>query len=56
VNISTLAYGLGNWYLVQGDTANARKSWERATQSGGWPGFGFNVAEAELRRIAGKRK
>jgi tetratricopeptide (TPR) repeat protein len=56
VNISTLAYGLGNWYLVQGDTANARKSWERATQSGGWPGFGFNVAEAELRRRAGKRK
>jgi hypothetical protein len=41
---------------VQGDTANARKSWERATQSGGWPGFGFNVAEAELRRMAGKRK
>ena len=56
VNVSTLAYGLGNWYLVQGDTANARKSWERATQSGGWPGFGFNVAEAELRRMAGKRK
>ena len=52
VNRSTLAYGLGNWYAVNGDTANARKSWERATQSGGWPGFGFNVAEAELRRLS----
>ena len=52
VNISTLAYGLGNWYLVRGDTANARKAWERAINSGGWPGFGFNVAEAELRRLS----
>jgi predicted negative regulator of RcsB-dependent stress response len=52
VNISTLSYGLGNWYMVQGDTANARRAWERAVQSGGWPGFGFNVAEAELRRLS----
>lgn len=52
VNISTLAFGLGNWYFVRGDTVNARKSWERAVQSGGWPGFGFNVAEAELRRLS----
>jgi hypothetical protein len=53
VNLSTLAYGLGNWYLVKGDTANARRAWERAINSGGWPGFGFNVAEAELRRLGG---
>jgi tetratricopeptide (TPR) repeat protein len=56
VNISTLSYGLGNWYMVQGDTANARRAWERAVQSGGWPGFGFNVAEAELRRLAVKAR
>lgn len=58
VNISTLSYGLGNWYFVKGDTANARQAWERAVNSGGWPGFGFNVAEAELRRLAvtGKRR
>ena len=56
VNISTLSYGLGNWYMVQGDTANARRAWERAVQSGGWPGFGFNVAEAELRRLSVKAR
>ena len=53
VNRSTLAYGVGNWYFVQGDTANARRAWERAVSSGGWPGFGFNVAEAELKRLDG---
>ena len=52
VQIATLAYGLGNWYLVRGDKANARKAFERSVQaSGGWPGFGFIVSEAELRRL-----
>jgi Tfp pilus assembly protein PilF len=51
VQVATLAYGLGNWYLVQGDTAQARKAFERSVQSGGWPGFGFIVSEVELRRL-----
>jgi tetratricopeptide (TPR) repeat protein len=52
VQIATLAYGLGNWYLVRGDQAQARKWFERSVQaSGGWPGFGFIVSEAELRRL-----
>lgn len=28
-----------------------RRYWERAVHSGGWAGFGFYVAEAELRRL-----
>ena len=52
VQIATLAYGLGNWYLVRGDKAQARKWFERSVQaSGGWPGFGFIVSEVELRRL-----
>jgi tetratricopeptide (TPR) repeat protein len=52
VQIATLAYGLGNWYLVRGDKAQARKWFERSVQaSSGWPGFGFIVSEAELRRL-----
>ncbi|HYE86196.1 MAG TPA: tetratricopeptide repeat protein [Vicinamibacterales bacterium] len=52
VQIATLAYGLGNWYLVRGDAAQARKWFERSVQaSAGWPGFGFIVSEAELRRL-----
>src|SRR5258705_2514138 len=30
VQIVTLAYGLGNWYLVRGDKAQARKAFERS--------------------------
>ena len=51
VQIATLAYGLGNWYLVNGDKAKARANFERSVKSGGWPGFGFIVSEVELRRV-----
>jgi hypothetical protein len=51
VQVATLAYGLGNWYLLRGDQADARKWFERSIQSGGWPGFGFIASEVELRRL-----
>ena len=52
VQMATLNYGLGNWYLVRGDTAKARAAFQRAVASGGWPGFGFIVSEAELSRMS----
>jgi Flp pilus assembly protein TadD len=51
VQRATLAYGLGNWFLVRGDTAQARTWFQRSIQSGGWPGFGFIISEVELRRL-----
>lgn len=51
IDVATLAYGLGNWYMVHGDTANARAAFERSVQSGGWPAFGFIASEQELRRL-----
>ncbi len=51
ITVATLAFGVGNWYLVQRDTAAARRWFERAVASGGWPAFGFMAAEAELRRL-----
>lgn len=51
VQVATLNYGLGSWYLVHGDTAKATAAFERAVASGGWPGFGFMVSEAELLRL-----
>ena len=51
VNLATLSFGLGNWYLVKGDTARARAQFERAIRSGGWPAFGFIASEAELARL-----
>lgn len=51
VQQATLAFGRGNWHLVMGDTATAKKWFRTAIKSGGWPAFGFIVAEAELRRL-----
>lgn len=53
VQVATLAFGLGDWYLVRGDKANARTWFERSVKtSGGWPGFGFILSEVELRRLS----
>lgn len=49
IAVATLSYGIGNWYLVRGDTIQARKWFERSIASGGWPAFGFIVSEVELR-------
>jgi len=51
VQIATLSYGVGNWFLLQGDTARARTWFERSIKSGGWPAFGFIMSEVELRRL-----
>jgi hypothetical protein len=38
VQVATLSYGLGNWYLVRGDTVNARRWFQRSVSaSAGWP-------------------
>src|SRR5207253_233772 len=52
VAVATLSYGVGNWYLVRGDTAHARAWFERSVRSGGWPAFGFIMSEVELRRLS----
>ena len=49
VQVATLAFGIGNWYVVRGDRAKAREWFERSVKSGGWPGFGFILSEIELR-------
>ena len=51
VQVATLSYGVGNWYLVRGDTALAQAWFDRSVQSGGWPAFGFILSEIELRRL-----
>ena len=50
VQVATISYGVGNWYLVRGDRAAARNWFKRAVESRGWPGFAFLAAERELAR------
>jgi len=54
ITLATLSYSIGDWYLVNGDTTKARAWFDRAIQSGGWPAFGFIVAEAELKRLGSR--
>ena len=56
VDVATLAYGLGNWYLLKADTARARAQFQRSIASGGWPAFGFIASEAELVRLANPKE
>ena len=55
VQVATLSYGVGNWYVVRGDTVRAREWFERATKTTGWPGFGFIISEIELQRLRARR-
>ncbi len=50
IAVATLNFGVGNWYLVRGDTTRALEWFRRAVASGGWPAFGFIASEVELRR------
>jgi tetratricopeptide (TPR) repeat protein len=50
LQIATQGYGVGNWYLVNGDKARARQIFERVLQGSSWSAFGFIAAEADLHR------
>jgi tetratricopeptide (TPR) repeat protein len=50
VQIATQGYGVGNWYLVNGDRAKANEIFERILTSKAWTAFGFIAAEADLKR------
>jgi tetratricopeptide (TPR) repeat protein len=56
IQVATLSYGVGNWYLLRGDTAHAREYFERSVRSSGWPAFGFIASEAELRNLASQNR
>ena len=51
ITVATLSYAIGDWYLVKGDTAQAKPWFERAVHTTGWPAFGFILSEVELRRL-----
>ncbi|CAN5879538.1 hypothetical protein BH23GEM7_BH23GEM7_07360 [soil metagenome] len=51
VEIATQGYGVGNWYVYNGDEARAREIFERVLEATNWAAFGYIAAEAELRRM-----
>lgn len=50
VQIATQGYGVGNWYLVNGDRAKAKEVFEKVIAGKAWGAFGFIASEADLKR------
>jgi TolA-binding protein len=50
VPIATQGYGVGNWYLVNGDRAKAKQIFDRVLAGRAWAAFGFIAAEADTKR------
>ncbi len=51
LNIATQGYGVGNWYLYNGDEERAREVFERIIEGTSWAAFGYIAAEAEVARM-----
>ena len=47
LDIVTQGYGVGNWYLYNGDKAKAKEVFDKVLSTGYWPAFGYIAAEAE---------
>jgi tetratricopeptide (TPR) repeat protein len=47
---ATIGYGLGNWFLYNGQRAEAEKLFRQVTAGNQWASFGYIAAEAELNR------
>ncbi len=50
LSLATQGYGVGNWYLYQGDSTAAKKVFEQVIAGEHFGAFGFIAAEAELAR------
>jgi len=49
--LATQGYGVGNWYLYNGDTARAKEIFEKVVAGKHFAAFGFVAAEADLARM-----
>ena len=47
----TQGYGLGNYYLAQGDTSKARSIFQNVIDTGYWSAFGYIASEMELAKL-----
>lgn len=55
LDIATLGYGAGNWYLYNGDVAKATETFKKVVAGTERAAFGYIAAEAELARMQSKK-
>ena len=51
LSLATQGYGMGNWYLYNGDTTKAKEIFQKVIDTGNWPAFGYLAAEVDLYRL-----
>ena len=51
LTFATQGYGVGNWYLYNGQPEKAREIFEQVVASDYWAAFGYLAAEADLQRM-----
>ena len=51
ITIATQGYGLGNWYLANGNREKATEIFEKVVSGTSWSAFGYIAAEVELNRM-----
>lgn len=49
--LATQGYGVGNWYLYNGDEAKAKEIFQKVLEGKHFSAFGFIASEAELMRL-----
>ncbi len=51
LDLLTQGFGVGHWYLVNGDRGKASRIFQLITMQENWAAFGYIAAEAELKRM-----
>lgn len=51
LQVATYGYGIGNWYLYNGEREKATAIFRKVIEGRFWPAFGYIAAEAELQRL-----
>lgn len=51
LNTVTQGYGVGNWYLYNGDAAKGKEIFSKVVATDYWAAFGYIAAEADLTRM-----
>jgi len=50
--VATVGYGVANWYLYNGNEEKATDVYNEVLDTGGWAGFGYIAAEADLKWLS----
>jgi tetratricopeptide (TPR) repeat protein len=56
LDLATQGYGVGNWHLCNGDTAQALAVFARVLKGSFWPAFGYIAAEADVVRLQAPKR